>query len=44
MEIVKYLVDNYSSNPYIKALRTIYFGMTGEVDRLREINEHISKT
>lgn len=42
MELVKYLVDNDSTSPYIKALRTIYFGMTGEVDRLREINRRLS--
>ena len=42
MEVVKYLVDNDSTSPYIRALRTIYFGLTGEVDKLREINERIS--
>lgn len=42
MELVSYLVDNDSTSPYVKALRNIYYSTTGEVDKLREINERIS--
>lgn len=42
LESVKPILDNDSTSPYIKALRTIYFGLTGEVDKLREINGRLS--
>lgn len=44
LDIAGLLVDNNSINPYIKALRAIYYGMKGEVNKLREINERIDKS
>ena len=42
MKLVSYLVDNNSTSPYVKALRNIYYSMTGEVEKLRQINERIA--
>ncbi len=42
MELVSYLVDNDSRSPYIKALRNLYYSITGDIEKLRQINERIA--
>lgn len=43
LELVSYLVDNDSESIYIKALRNMYFSMTGQVEKLKEINNRIAE-
>ena len=38
MDLVEKLVNNTNQSTHIKLLRTIYYGMTGDIARLRELN------